>query len=328
MGASGYILRRLAYGVILLLGVVVLNFLLIHAAPGDPAEVIAGEMGGATVEMMAKIRADYGLDKPLIVQLGIYLGGIVQGDFGRSFFFDQPVVDLIAARIVPTILLVAAAQVFAISLGVGMGVLAARRPQGAWSAFVSVFSTIGYAAPVFWTGLMLIVLFASIIPIFPVEGMTSARFSGGPIAYAVDVLHHLVLPAVTLGVIFLAQYARLSRASMIDVLGADYVRTARAKGLSERAVTFKHALRNAVLPILTVAGIQFGNLISGALLVETVFNWPGMGRLAFDSVLRRDYPTLLGVLFFAAAMVVIANLLTDLSYRLADPRIRTGGARK
>ena len=328
MGASGYILRRLGYGVILLLGVVVLNFLLIHAAPGDPAEVIAGEMGGATEEMMARIRADYGLDPPLIVQLGLYLGGVMTGDLGESYFFNQPVIELIGARIVPTILLVVAAQMIAIVLGVGMGVLAARKPQGAWSAFVSVFSTIGYAAPVFWTGLMLIILFASIIPIFPVEGMESARFSGGPVAYVFDVLHHLFLPALTLGIIFLAQYARLSRASMIDVLGADYVRTARAKGLSERKVTFKHALRNAVLPIMTVAGIQFGNLISGALLVETVFNWPGMGRLAFDSVLRRDYPTLLGVLFFAALMVVVANLLTDLGYRLADPRIRTGGARK
>jgi len=139
------------------------------------------------------------------------------------------------------------------------------------------------------------------------------------------VAHHLVLPASTLAILFLAQYARLSRASMIEVLGADYVRTARAKGLGEASVTFRHALRNAVLPIMTVAGIQFGNLISGALLVETVFNWPGMGRLAFDSVLRRDYPTLLGVLFFASAVVVIANLITDLSYRLADPRIRTGG---
>ena len=155
--------------------------------------------------------------------------------------------------------------------------------------------------------------------------MVSARFRGSGLAYALNVAHHLVLPATTLGILFLAQYARLSRTAMIEVLGADYVRTARAKGLGEGKVTFRHALRNAVLPILTVAGLQFGNLISGALLVETVFNWPGMGRLAFDSVLRRDYPTLLGVLFCASAVVVIANLLTDISYRFADPRIRTGG---
>jgi peptide/nickel transport system permease protein len=325
MGSTAYIARRLLYGVILLVGVLVLNFFLIHAAPGDPAETIAGVMGGATAKMLAEIRASYGLDKPLLTQLAIYLGHVAHGDLGMSYYFNQPVIGLIAARVGPTILLVLAAQVFAITIGVAMGVFAARKPSGPLSAFITVLSTIGYAAPVFWTGIMLIILFASIWPIFPVDGMTSARFAGGYFAYVGDVLYHLVLPAFTLAIIFLAQYSRLSRASMIDVLGADYVRTARAKGLSETKVVFKHALRNAVLPIITVAGIQFGNLISGALLVESVFNWPGMGRLAFDSVLRRDYPTLLGILFFAALMVIVANLLTDLSYRFADPRIRTGG---
>jgi peptide/nickel transport system permease protein len=325
VGGLRYILRRLLYGVVLMLGVVVLNFFLIHAAPGDPAEVIAGEMGGATEEMLASIRATYGLDQPLATQLAIYLGHMATFDLGKSYFFDQPVLTLISARVGPTILLVMAAQVLSILVGVVMGVLAARRPQGVMSAFVAVFATVGYAAPVFWTGIMLIILFASTLPIFPVEGMTSPRLQPGTLAYVLDVAHHLVLPAVTLAIIFLAQYSRLARAAMIDVLGADYVRTARAKGLSERVVVFKHALRNAVLPVITVAGIQFGNLISGALLVETVFNWPGMGRLAFDSILRRDYPTVLGVLFFASLMVVVANLVTDLSYRLVDPRIRAGG---
>lgn len=325
MGSTAYIARRLLYGVILLVGVLVLNFFLIHAAPGDPAETIAGVMGGATAKMLAEIRANYGLDKPLLTQLAIYLGHVAHGDLGMSYYFNQPVIELIAARVGPTILLVLAAQVFAITTGVAMGVFAARKPSGPLSAFITILSTIGYAAPVFWTGIMLIILFASIWPIFPVDGMTSARFAGGYFAYIGDVLYHLALPAFTLAIIFLAQYSRLSRASMIDVLGADYVRTARAKGLSETKVVFKHALRNAVLPIITVAGIQFGNLISGALLVESVFNWPGMGRLAFDSVLRRDYQTLLGILFFAALMVIVANLLTDLSYRFADPRIRTGG---
>ena len=327
MATAIYIAKRLFYGLVLLLGVIVLNFLLIHAAPGDPAEVIAGEMGGITPEMLAEIRADYGLDKPILVQLGLYLASVATGDLGQSFFFNQPVTSLIGARIGPTILLVLAAQFLAILIGVVLGVLAARKPQGPFSAFVAFFSTIGYAAPVFWTGIMLIILFASVFPIFPAEGFSSARFEGGPFAYALDVTHHLALPAITLAIIFLAQYARLARASMIDVLGADYVRTARAKGVPERLVVFRHALRNAILPIITVAGIQFGNLISGALLVETVFNWPGMGRLAFDSILRRDYPTVLGVLFFSAIMVVIANLITDLSYRLADPRIRTGANR-
>jgi len=318
-----FLSRRLAYGLLLMLGVVILNFLLIRLAPGDPAVVIAGEMGGATEEMLESIREDYGLNKPVLTQLWIYISGVATGNLGESFFFNQPVSKLITARVGPTILLVISAQIISIVLGVFLGVIAARKPNGVMSAFVSVFATIGYAVPVFWTGIMLIILFASAIPIFPVEGMQSVKLRDAPVlTQALDVAHHLVLPAFTLAIIYLAQYARLSRASMLEVLGSDYIRTARAKGSPERSVLFKHALRNAALPILTVAGLQFGNLISGALLVETVFNWPGMGRLAFESILRRDYPTIMGVLFFASAMVVIANILTDISYRWADPRLR------
>ncbi|MEP3055405.1 ABC transporter permease [Ascidiaceihabitans sp.] len=320
---ASYILRRVGYGLLLMLGVVVLNFLLIRLAPGDPAVVIAGEMGGATEEVLASIRADYGLDKPLSTQLWIYISGVATGDLGDSFFFNQPVSSLIALRVGPTILLVITAQILSIALGVFLGVIAARKPNGILSGFVSIFATIGYAVPVFWTGIMLIILFASVLPVFPVEGMQSVKLRDASLwIKTLDIAHHLVLPAFTLAIIYLAQYARLSRASMLEVLSSDYIRTARAKGASEGSVLFKHALRNAALPILTVAGLQFGNLISGALLVETVFNWPGMGRLAFDSILRRDYPTILGVLFFASAMVVIANLITDLSYRWADPRLR------
>lgn len=318
-----FLSRRLAYGLLLMLGVVILNFLLIRLAPGDPAVVIAGEMGGATEEMLESIREDYGLNKPVLTQLWIYISGVATGNLGESFFFNQPVSKLITARVGPTILLVISAQIISIVLGVFLGVIAARKPNGVMSAFVSVFATIGYAVPVFWTGIMLIILFASAIPIFPVEGMQSVKLRDAPVlTQALDVAHHLVLPAFTLAIIYLAQYARLSRASMLEVLGSDYIRTARAKGSPERSVLFKHALRNAALPILTVAGLQFGNLISGALLVETVFNWPGMGRLAFESILRRDYPTIMGVLFFASAMVVVANILTDISYRWADPRLR------
>lgn len=318
-----YLSKRLFYGLLLMLGVVVLNFLLIRLAPGDPAVVIAGEMGGATEEMLESIREDYGLNKPVLTQLAIYVSNVARFDLGESFFFNQPVTHLIAQRIGPTILLVITAQILSIVLGVFLGVIAARKPNGVMSAFVAVFATIGYAVPVFWTGIMLIILFASVLPIFPVEGMLSVKLRDANIfVQALDVAHHLVLPAFTLAIIYLAQYARLSRASMLEVLGSDYIRTARAKGASEGSVLFKHALRNAALPILTVAGLQFGNLISGALLVETVFNWPGMGRLAFDSILRRDYPTIMGVLFFASFMVVVANILTDLSYRLADPRLR------
>ena len=304
-------------------GVVVLNFLLIRLAPGDAASVIAGEMGGASEEMLAQIRAQYGLDKPVLTQLGIYLWNFAQLDMGQSYFFNRPVTELILARVGPTILLVFTALLISVAVGVTLGVIASRKPDGVVSGVVSVVAVVGYAVPVFWTGIMLIILFASVWPILPVEGMLDVRLRGQSWwVQAWDIARHLVLPAFTLAIIYLAQYARLARASMLEVLGADYIRTARAKGASERSVLFRHALRNALLPILTVAGLQFGNLISGALLVETVFNWPGMGRLAFESILRRDYPVLLGVLFFASAMVVVANILTDLSYRLADPRLR------
>ena len=321
---AAYIVRRILYGVLLMAGVVILNFFLIRMAPGDPAEVIAGEMGGATAEVLASIRADYGLDRPVYIQLLSYLSDMMQGDLGQSYFFNRPVAELIGVRVGPTILLVIAAQVIAITIGTAMGVFAARKPGGVLSGAVSVVATIGYAVPVFWLGIMLVILFASIIPVFPVEGMADVRLRDEAwIVRMIDILHHLFLPALSLAIIFLAIYSRLARASMIDVLGADYVRTARAKGASEGSVLFKHALRNAALPIITVAGLQFGGLISGALLVETVFNWPGMGTLAFDAILRRDYNTVLGVLFFASAMVVVANIVTDLAYRLADPRLRT-----
>ena len=215
------------------------------------------------------------------------------------------------------------ALIGAILIGTLMGVLASRRPDSLFSGVVTVFSLIGYAMPVFWTGILLVILFGKVWPIMPIAGMRDVRLAGtGTWAQTLDVLHHLVLPAVTLGLIYLAQYSRLARASMLEVLGSDYIRTARAKGLGDGAVTFKHALRNAMMPLVTIAGLQFGNLISGAVLVETVFSWPGLGTLALDAILGRDYPTLLGVLTFSATLVIVANLITDLSYRWIDPRLR------
>ncbi|OUR76950.1 ABC transporter permease [Alphaproteobacteria bacterium 46_93_T64] len=317
--------RRLLHAALLILAVLVLNFLLIHLAPGDPADVIAGEMGGATEEMLAEIRQLYGLDKPVIVQLGIYLSRAVQGDLGQSFFYNAPVVDLIMGRIGPTILLVTAALTFAIVIGTFLGVLASHKPKGFLSGFITVFSVIGYSAPIFWTGIMLVILLAWKIPIFPISGMYDITVEGSVFAKIFDVLRHLVLPALTLGIVYIAQYARLTRASMLEILGSDYIRTARAKGVSSSKIYGYHALRNAILPVVTIAGLQFGSIISGAVLVETVFSWPGLGTLAFDSILARDYPTVLGILFFSALLVIIANVITDIIYRFVDPRIRTGG---
>ena len=318
-------LRRIANAVMLLLAVLVLNFCLIHLAPGDPVQVIAGEMGGASPEVVAALRVKYGLDHSLLEQLLSYLGKVVTGDFGYSYYFNEPVLQLIGQRLPATLYLTAASLIIAVLIGTLLGVISARRPNGLFSHTVTIFSLIGYAAPIFWTGLMLLLLFGSVWPILPVAGMADVVNPRSGLAYVADVARHLLLPSVTLGVVFLAQYSRLARVNMIDALSADYVRTARAKGLPEYVVIGKHALRNTLIPIVTVVGLQFGNLFAGAVLVETVFSWPGLGRLVFDSILRRDYPTLMAVLFFSAMMVMLANILTDMVYRWIDPRIR--GAR-
>lgn len=324
MGAIQTLLNRLLQGAALVLAVVVLNFLLVHAAPGDPVETIAGVSGGMSEEVKAQLRAQYGLDKPLWMQLGIYLGNVLSGDLGYSFFFNLPVASLIGDRVPATLLLMLTAVISAFLIGTTLGVLSSRKPNGWLSQFINTLSLLGFAAPVFWTGILLVILLASVFPIFPISGMRSVDTTDiGTLSQMLDVLHHLVLPATSLGLIYLAIYSRLARASMLDVLGADYIRTARAKGLADRVVLYKHALRNAMLPMVTMLGLQFGNVLAGAILVETVFNWPGLGRLASESVLRRDYPTILGVLLFSSMLVVIMNLVTDYCYRLIDPRIKS-----
>jgi peptide/nickel transport system permease protein len=322
MALAAHLARQLANAVLLLAAVVVLNFCLIHLAPGDPALVIAGEMGGASADILAQLRAKYGLDRSLLEQLLTYLGRILVGDFGYSYYFNEPVLKLILQRLPATLYLAISALVTAVVVGTTLGVVSARRPNGLLSHGVTVLSLMGYAAPIFWTGLMLLLLFGSVWPILPVSGMTDVVNPKHGLAYVRDVAVHLVLPSATLALVFVAQYSRLARVNMIDALSADYVRTARAKGLPEWLVVVKHALRNTLIPIVTVIGLQFGNLFAGAVLVETVFSWPGMGRLVFDSILRRDYPTLMAILFFSAMLVMLANIVTDLVYRLIDPRIR------
>ena len=317
------LMRRLAWAAGLLVAVLAINFMLIHAAPGDPASVIAGEMGGGDEAVIASIKKAYGLDQPLPVQFVTYIGKSLRGDLGQSYTYSQPVSGMILDRIGPTILLVLTALLFAIVVGTLLGVFASRRPDSFASSAVTILSLVGYAMPVFWTGILLVILFGKVWPIMPIAGMRDVRqFGVGGWSAVVDVLHHLVLPALTLTIIYLAQYSRLARASMLEVLGSDSIRTARAQGLSEWMVTFKHALRNALMPVVTIAGLQFGHLISGAVLVETVFSWPGLGTLALGAIHGRDYPTLLGVLTFSSMLVIVANLVTDLSYRWIDPRLR------
>lgn len=315
--------QRILYGVLLIFAVIVLDFFLLHLAPGSIAETLASASGGGTPALLAEIKREYGLNKPLYMQLWLYLGQVAHGNLGESYFYNQPVVTLIGERLPATLLLVLSAQGWSILLGTLMGVIAATKPRGLRSAVVGVLAMVGYATPAFWLGIMLLILFAYLLPIFPTSGMMSIDSIGAPLAVqAVDVLQHLVLPSFTLGFIYLAQYSRLARASMIDALQQDYIRTARAKGVSELRVIFKHALRNALLPVVTVGGLQFSQVIAGAVLVETVFNWPGMGLLAYNAVLRRDYTLVLGILVVSTIVVVVMNLLTDLAYYWLDPRIR------
>ena len=317
------LLTQLLQGVALVLAVVVLNFLLVHAAPGDPVETIAGASGGMSEDLKDELRRQYGLDEPLFKQLTVYLGKVLSGDLGHSYFFNLPVSELILERVPATLLLVLSAVLAAFGIGTTLGVLASRRPNGLLSQAITVISLVGFAAPVFWTGIMLIILLASVFPLFPIAGMRAvdAGPSGG-LADLLDVLHHLVLPTLTLALVYVAQYSRLARASMLDVLGSDYIRTARAKGLAERVVLYKHALRNAVLPVVTMLGLQFGNLLAGAVLVETVFNWPGLGRLLVDSVDMRDYPVIQAEVLLFSLEFILINLVVDVLYAAINPAIR------
>jgi len=317
----GLIVNRLVYAFLLLFAVLVLNFTLMHMAPGDVADTISQSMGGADEELLIEIRKDYGLDQPYFQQLATYIGKVLRFDLGHSFFFNEPVSKLVLERVPATLLLVITAQILALLLGVVLGVYSARKPNGMMSHFVTFFALFGYSAPVFWTGILLLIAFSLQIPLFPVAGMRDVTIEGNFWIHAIDVMKHMVLPVVTLASIFLALYSRLARATMIETLGTDFVRTARAKGLPERQVVYKHALRNSLSPVVTLAGLQFSAVVSGAVLVEAVFSWPGLGTLAFQSIIARDTPTILGILFFSALVVIIGNLLTDLALRFVDPRV-------
>jgi len=318
----GVFIVRVFYAAILLLAVVVLNFSMMHLAPGDVADTIAQANGGADAEILDRIRHDYGLDQPFPVQLGRYIGNIAQGDLGYSFFYNMPVTDLILQRLPATLLLVFTAQILALVAGVVLGVISAQKPNGVASLSVTFLALFGYSAPVFWTGILLLIAFSLHIQIFPVAGMRDVTVTGGFIVQVLDILRHLVLPMVTLASVFLALYSRLTRATMLEQLRTDYVRTAYAKGLPENTVVYRHALKNALSPVVTLAGLQFSAVMSGAVLVEAVFSWPGLGTLAFQSIIARDTPTILGILFCSALVVIIGNLVTDMALRIIDPRLR------
>ncbi|MGB1855686.1 MAG: ABC transporter permease [bacterium] len=316
-----YIIRRLFQAVPIVLAIIVLNFFLLNMAEGDAVDVLAGEAGSATPEYMAELRAKFGLDQPLPVQLLVYLKNIISLDLGYSFRHDMPVSVLIVDRFWPTLLLMVSTIILAVLFGILLGLLAAINLNTWKDAVISVFALITYATPLFWVGLMMIVVFSINLRWFPTSGMENiAAFYEGFDRF-VDITHHLVLPTITLSLFYLALYTRLMRASMLEQYGQDYVVTARAKGLPERCITFGHVLRNALLPVVTMAGVQVGALIGGSVIVESVFAWPGLGMLAFESLFARDLNLLLGIFLISSVLVVVVNLIVDVIYCFLDPRI-------
>jgi len=321
-GALGYVVRRLLQAVPVILAIVALNFLLLHLAPGDAAQVLAGEAGSASPEYMAQLRERFGLDQPIWLSLLVYVKNVLSLDLGFSFRHNMPVLDLILQRLGPTILLMGATLVLSVGAGMALGLLAAARVGGWLDTCISILALISYATPLFWIGLMLIVVFSIKLDWLPTSGMeTVAAFHEGW-ARVADITHHLVLPAVTLSLFYMALYARLTRAAVLEQAGMDYVATARAKGLSEARITLTHVLRNAILPVITMAGVQMGALLGGSIVVETVFAWPGLGLLAYQSLFARDLNLLMGIFFLSASLVVVANLAVDLLYTVLDPRIQ------
>ncbi len=297
------------------MGVVALFvFLLLHLSPGDPATVIAGDY--ATPEDIARIRAQLGLDQPLYIQFTTWVGQLLHGDLGVSIFSNLPVSQLIGQRIAPTLSLAFFTLSIAIFVAVPLGMLAAWK-SGSWiDRGVMAFSVLGFSTPVFVLGYALIYFFSLKLNFFPVQGYVSISEGLWPF------VHRLVLPSITLSVIFIALFARITRASVMEILEEDYIRTARAKGLSNRTILLRHALRNAAVPIITVIGIGFALLIGGVVVTESVFNIPGLGRLTVDAVLRRDYPVIQGIILVFSATYVLVNLIIDILYVALDPRIR------
>ena len=330
-----FVLTRIALVVPTFLGVTLLAFFLIRLVPGDPIEIRLGERGIAP-ERLAQLRAEMGLDRPLLVQYGDYLGGVLTGDLGKSVITQNPVLTEFAELFPATIELSLCAILFATLVGLPAGIVAAVRRGTAFDHSVMGLSLTGYSMPIFWWGLLLIMLFSVTLGLTPVSGRLDVVYWVEPVTgfmlvdsllseeegAFLDALHHLLLPSIVLGTIQLAVIARMTRSAMLEVLGEDYIRTARAKGLGAWRVIGLHALRNALIPVVTVIGLQVGTLLGGAILTETIFAWPGIGKWLVESINRRDYPALQGGVLLIATVVMVVNLVVDLLYGVLNPRIR------
>ena len=302
---TSFIVRRLLLAIPTLFGVLIVAFLLLYVAPGDPVQAMVGER--ADEETIARLRQELRLDDPLPVQFGHYIAGIAKGDLGRSYITNRPIKQDILERFPKTLQLAGAAMLIATLCGVTLGVFSARNPGGLVDRLGLGIAYLGISFPVYWVGLLLILLFAVTLQWLPPSGFGGARY--------------LVLPAIALGMRSIAFLARMTRSAMLDALGADYVRTARAKGLAERLVVGRHALRNALIPIITVLGLDFGAYLTGSILTETIFSWPGLGRYVVNAIARRDLPAIQGSVLFLSAVFVLVNLITDVAYAKADPRV-------
>jgi peptide/nickel transport system permease protein len=306
--SPGYIARRSLHSLLLLFGVSLVVFLLLHIVPGDPAQVLLGEQ--ATPERVAEVRRALGLDRPLVEQYWRFLSRAAQGDFGQSIRAMRPVLPYVLQRLPATLELSIAAFLISAGLGIPLGVLAAVRRHSAWDRLSLNLALLAQSAPNFWVGLILIAVFSVKLHILPVSGRGTAR--------------HLVLPSITLAIFFIGLVVRMTRSGMLEVLAQDYVRTAWSKGLPARLVVFRHALKNALIPIVTVLGLQVGTLLGGAVVTETVFAWPGMGQLAVQAIAQRDYPVVQAIVLLLGAAFVLVNWVVDVSYGFLDPRIHRG----
>jgi ABC-type dipeptide/oligopeptide/nickel transport system permease component len=307
------IMRRLGLSIPVLIGVLVFGFLLLQMVPGDPALVLAGPT--APPDVVEAIRKSMGLDQPLLVQFWIYFERVVSGDLGRSMISNKPVLEELGSAIGPTIELMVACLIWSIPLGIGMGTLAARHRGSLTDRVVMSFSVAGVSLPIFFICLLLIQFFGITLRLFPFVGR------GGPL-WTLEGLQHIFLPALSLGLVFIGPVARMTRSSVLEVLSQDYVRTARAKGLTEGMVVMRHALRNALIPVVTLVGLQAGYLLGGAVVTETIFSWPGIGRLAVGGILSSDFPIAQGCILAMALTFIAINLVVDLLYSVLDPRVK------
>ncbi len=319
-----YLIRRVSQAIVVLVLIACVNFLILNLAPGDLVDVLAGESGAGDQHYLQALREQYGLDRPLYIQLFQYLSNLLQLNLGYSFRFNLPVRELILMRLPATLLLMFSSLAIALLGGITFGAAAARAPRSLRDSLISTAAMLAYSTPLFWAGLMLIILFSVKLGVLPSGGMQTVDGPKDVYDTVIDVARHLVLPSITLALFYMATYTRLMRASMLEIYNMDFVRTAKAKGLTPLEVAYRHVVPNSILPLISLFGVQLGSVLGGSIVVEVVFGWPGLGTLAFDALFQRDINLLMGILFLSSVLVIVVNLAIDLLYSWLDPRIEVG----